>query len=51
MLETLINSLDRRGLLVMQAMLGKRSIELLEDEKPKEDPKIKKPKILLPQGQ
>ncbi len=57
MLEQLINSLDQRGLLVMQAMLGKRSIELLEDEKKPEvevksklmEPPV--PKILLPQGQ
>lgn len=51
MLEQLINSLDQRGLLVMQAMLGKRSIELLEDEN-KEPPKTKvtKPKLLLPTG-
>jgi len=32
MLESLINALDQRGMLVMQAMLGKRAIELLEDE-------------------
>ena len=51
MLEQLINALDQRGLLVMQAMLGKRSIELLEAENEKPKPKATtKPKILLPVG-
>ena len=52
MLEQLINALDNRGLLVMQAMLGKRAIELLEDEKKPEEPKtkVKTSKLLLPQG-
>ena len=51
MLEQLINSLDQRGLLVIQAMLGKRAIDILETEniKPEEKPKPK-PKLLLPQG-
>jgi len=47
MLEQLINALDQRGMLVMQAMLGKRAIELLEDEN-KTKTKEKKPKLLLP---
>jgi hypothetical protein len=34
MLEELIKSLDSRGLLVLQILIGKRAIELLED-KPK----------------
>jgi hypothetical protein len=58
MLEQLINSLDNRGILVMQAMLGKRSIELLEDQNEKGDSvtvkktevKVEKPKLLLPVG-
>lgn len=41
MLEQLINALDQRGILVMQAMLGKRSIELLEDDNKKTKPKSK----------
>ena len=45
MLEQLINSLDQRGMLVIQAMLGKRSIELLEDENEK---KTKKNKLVTP---
>jgi len=47
MLEQLINALDQRGMLVMQAMLGKRAIELLEDEN-KTKTKEKKSKLLLP---
>jgi len=36
MLEELIKSLDKQGLLVLQILLGKRAIELLEaEEKPK----------------
>lgn len=51
MLEQLINALDQRGMLVMQAMLGKRAIELLEDENEKKPTKVeKKSKLLLPQG-
>lgn len=34
MLEELIKSLDMRGLLVLQVLIGKRAIDLLE-EKPK----------------
>lgn len=34
MLEELIKSLDSKGLLVLQILIGKRAIELLED-KPK----------------
>jgi len=45
MLESLINALDQRGMLVMQAMLGKRAIELLEDENEK---KPKKTKLVTP---
>jgi len=44
MLEQLINALDQRGILVMQAMLGKRAIELLEDENEKKS----KPKLEVP---
>lgn len=43
MLEQLINSLDSRGVLAIQVLLGKRCIELLEGED-----KIKK--ILKPQA-
>lgn len=50
MLEQLINSLDQRGMLVIQAMLGKRSIELLEDEEKKSETKTPKKKLLLPVG-
>lgn len=46
MLEQLINALDKRGVLVMQAMLGKRSIELLEEEN--KEPKPKPKKLLIP---
>ena len=43
MLQELINSLDNRGILVIQAMIGKRCIDLLEAEK---DKPRKKPLIL-----
>lgn len=33
MLEDLIKELDQKGILVMQVLLGKRAIELLETEK------------------
>lgn len=35
MLEQLINSLDNRGILVIQALIGRRCIELLESENSK----------------
>ncbi len=50
MLEQLINALDQRGMLVMQAMLGKRAIELLEDENEKKPKEAPKKKLLLPVG-
>lgn len=34
MLEELIKDLDQRGLLVLQVLLGKRAMELLQPEKP-----------------
>lgn len=34
MLEELIKQLDNRGLLILQVLLGKRAMELLEVEKP-----------------
>ena len=34
MLEELIKDLDKHGLLVMQILLGKRAMELLDLEKP-----------------
>lgn len=45
MLESLINSLDQRGIIVLQALIGRRAIELLEAEQPKEE---KKSTLLLP---
>lgn len=47
MLEQLINALDQRGLVVLQALIGRRAIELLEAENDKQE---KKPKsnLLLP---
>ena len=46
MLEQLISALDKRGILVMQAMLGKRSIELLEEDN--KETKLKPKKLLIP---
>lgn len=34
MLEELIKQLDNRGLLVLQVLIGKRAIDLLEETKP-----------------
>lgn len=34
MLEELIKQLDNRGLLVLQVLIGKRAIDLLENESP-----------------
>lgn len=48
MLEQLINALDQRGILIIQAMIGRRCIELLESEDKKEEIKPMKSKLLIP---
>jgi len=39
MLEELIKQLDNRGLLILQILLGKRAMELLETENTSPQPK------------
>lgn len=44
-LQHLVNNLDKRGLLVLQVLLGQRAIQVLEAEK--EEPTFKS-SLLLP---
>jgi hypothetical protein len=45
-LETLINDLDQRGLLVLQVLLGQQAMKLLSE---KHITKVTKPVILKPE--
>lgn len=45
MLEELIKQLDNRGLLVLQVLLGKRAMDLLESEGT--SPQLPKPKSII----
>lgn len=47
MLEQLINALDQRGIVVLQALIGRRCIELLEVENEKKP----KSSLVLPSNE